>query len=114
MRAESPPICSIGHFVLSEHFQLFPSIPHTVGRNVGGVAEIIIPKLVPEERITVSFASVLVPDVQPGSVRETSPPRSRLDPFGSSCGSAIEARKTRSQIDAAAQSQAMLALWLRL
>ena len=33
--------------VLPEHFQLFPSIPHAVERNVGGVAEIIIPELVP-------------------------------------------------------------------
>src|SRR5437867_3125648 len=42
----------IGHFVLPEHFQLFPSISHTVERNVG---EIIIPKLVPDEQITVSY-----------------------------------------------------------
>jgi hypothetical protein len=41
--------------VLPEHFQLFPSIPHTVERNVGGIAEIIIPKLVPDEQITVSY-----------------------------------------------------------
>jgi hypothetical protein len=33
--------------VLLEHFQLFPSIPHAVERNVGGIAEIIIPELVP-------------------------------------------------------------------
>jgi hypothetical protein len=33
--------------VLPEHFQLFPSIPHAVERNVGGVAEIIILELVP-------------------------------------------------------------------
>jgi hypothetical protein len=32
--------------VLPEHFQLFPSISHTVERN-GGVAEIIIAELVP-------------------------------------------------------------------
>jgi hypothetical protein len=45
----------IGHYVLPEHFQLFPSIPHTVERNAGSVAEIIIPKLVPDEQITVSY-----------------------------------------------------------
>ena len=33
--------------VLPEHFQLFPSIPHAVERNVGGIAEIIIPELAP-------------------------------------------------------------------
>jgi hypothetical protein len=36
----------IGHIVLPEHFQLFPSIQHTVER--GEIAEIIIPKLVPD------------------------------------------------------------------
>ena len=45
----------IGHNVLPEHFQLFPAVPHTVAREPGNVAEIIIPKLVPDEQITISY-----------------------------------------------------------
>jgi hypothetical protein len=45
----------IGHYVLPEHFQLSPSVSHTVENNAGGIAEIVIPKLVPEEQVTISY-----------------------------------------------------------
>lgn len=45
----------IGHFVLPDHFQLYPPIPHTVVRIEGGIAEIVIPKFVPEEQVTISY-----------------------------------------------------------
>ena len=45
----------IGHNILPEHFQLYPAIAHTVERNPGNIAEIIIPKLVPDEQITISY-----------------------------------------------------------
>lgn len=45
----------IGHHVLPEDFQLLPPIPHKVERNTGGIAEIIIPKLVPDEQVTISY-----------------------------------------------------------
>jgi hypothetical protein len=45
----------IGHYVLPDHFQLSPSISHNVERNDGGIAGIIIPKLVPGEQVTISY-----------------------------------------------------------
>lgn len=45
----------IGHRVLPENYQLYPSVPHTIERTPGGAAEIVIPKLVPEEEVTVSY-----------------------------------------------------------
>ena len=40
---------------MPEHFQLYPAIAHTVERNPGDIAEIIIPKLVPNEQVTISY-----------------------------------------------------------
>ena len=45
----------IGHYVLPDNFQLQPSVPHTVERLDNGSAEIVIPKLIPEEQVTVSY-----------------------------------------------------------
>jgi hypothetical protein len=45
----------IGHNVLPDNFQLYPAVPHTVEHAVGGIAEIVIPRLVPEEQITISY-----------------------------------------------------------
>jgi hypothetical protein len=45
----------IGHFVLPDNYQLVPSVPHEVVRTENGGAEIVIPKLVPGEQITISY-----------------------------------------------------------
>lgn len=45
----------IGHNVLPENYQLYPAVPHTVERTEGGIAEIVIPRLVPDEQVTVSY-----------------------------------------------------------
>jgi hypothetical protein len=45
----------IGHFVLPDNYQLAPAVPHTVERMPNGISEIIIPQLVPDEQITVSY-----------------------------------------------------------
>jgi len=45
----------IGHNVLPDNYQLYPPVPHTVEHSPGGIAEIVIPKLVAEEQITVSY-----------------------------------------------------------
>ena len=45
----------IGHNVLPDNFQLYPAVPYTVERTAGGIAEIILSKLVPEEQITISY-----------------------------------------------------------
>jgi hypothetical protein len=45
----------IGHHVLPENIQLSPPVPHTIERIEGGGAEIVIPKLVPGEQVTVSY-----------------------------------------------------------
>jgi hypothetical protein len=45
----------IGHNVLPENYQLYPAVPHTIECSQGGVAEIVIQKLVPGEQITISY-----------------------------------------------------------
>lgn len=45
----------IGHHTLPDHYQLQPPIAHTVERDPSGAAEIVIPKLVPGEQVTVSY-----------------------------------------------------------
>lgn len=45
----------IGHKVLPPNYQLFPAVPHTIERTEGGIAEIVIQRLVPGEQITVSY-----------------------------------------------------------
>jgi hypothetical protein len=45
----------IGHHTLPADHQLFPAIPYTVNNVPGGAAEIVIPKLVPGEQITISY-----------------------------------------------------------
>lgn len=45
----------IGHNILPDNYQLFPAVPHTIERTEGGIAEIVIPTLVPNEQITVSY-----------------------------------------------------------
>ena len=44
----------IGHYILPD-YQLYPSVPHTVEAISTGGSEIVIPKLVPEEQITISY-----------------------------------------------------------
>lgn len=48
----------IGHNVLPDNYQLFPGVPHTIERTEDGIAEIVIPRLVPGEQITVSYLYV--------------------------------------------------------
>src|SRR5690242_3326363 len=48
----------IGHSILPDNFQLYPSISHTVERDGGRIAEIIIPTLVPDEQVTISYLYV--------------------------------------------------------
>jgi hypothetical protein len=45
----------IGHYILPDNIQLYPSIPYTVERAQDGAAEIVIPKLVPDEQVTISY-----------------------------------------------------------
>ena len=45
----------VGHNVLPNTFNLYPAVPHTVQRPPGGIAEIVLPKLVPGEQITISY-----------------------------------------------------------
>ena len=45
----------VGHNVLPQNYQLIPSVPHTVVQIQTGGAEILIPKLVPNEEITISY-----------------------------------------------------------
>ena len=45
----------IGHNILPDNYQLYPSVPHTVERVEGGIAEIVIPRLVPDEQVTISY-----------------------------------------------------------
>ncbi len=45
----------IGHNVLPDNYQLFPAVPHTIERTDGGIAEIVIPRLVADEQVTVSY-----------------------------------------------------------
>jgi len=48
----------IGHNVLPDNYQLFPAVPHTIERTEDGIAEIVIPRLVPNEQVTVSYLYV--------------------------------------------------------
>jgi hypothetical protein len=41
--------------VLPENYQLAPAVPYTVERMPNGISEIIIPQLVPDEQITISY-----------------------------------------------------------
>jgi hypothetical protein len=45
----------VGHNVLPDNYQLYPAVPYTVECTQGGIAEIVIPKLVPGEQITISY-----------------------------------------------------------
>jgi hypothetical protein len=45
----------VGHYVLPDHYQLTPSVPHTVERQDNGASEIVLPKLVPNEQVTISY-----------------------------------------------------------
>ena len=45
----------IGHFVLPEHYQLHPAVPHTINRDPNGIAEIVLSQLVPNEQVTVNY-----------------------------------------------------------
>lgn len=45
----------VGHSVLPEHYQLYPAVPHSVVQVPDGLAEIVIPKMVPGEEVTISY-----------------------------------------------------------
>ena len=45
----------VGHHVLPDNYQLYPSVPHTIERVQGGGAEIVIPNLVPGEQVSISY-----------------------------------------------------------
>jgi len=45
----------IGHFVLPSDYQIYPSIPHAIEPIPRGGAEIVIPKLIPGEQLTISY-----------------------------------------------------------
>ena len=45
----------VGHHFLPDNIQLYPAVPHTIERTEGGGAEIVIPKLVPGEQVTISY-----------------------------------------------------------
>jgi hypothetical protein len=45
----------IGHYILPQDFQLIPPIHHLVEQEAGDIAEIVIPKLVPDEQITITY-----------------------------------------------------------
>ncbi|MFA5167146.1 MAG: hypothetical protein WC530_01300 [Candidatus Omnitrophota bacterium] len=45
----------IGHNTLPDNYQLFPAIPHSVEGKTDAIREIVIPQLVPNEQITVSY-----------------------------------------------------------
>jgi hypothetical protein len=45
----------ICHLELPENYQLFPAIPHSIECGQGTYREILIPKLVPNEQVTVSY-----------------------------------------------------------
>lgn len=45
----------IGHHFLPENFQIHPPVPHTVERAPNGSGEIIIPKMVSAEQVTISY-----------------------------------------------------------
>lgn len=45
----------VGHLVFPEHYQLFPPILHDLVKTSEGGGEIVIPKLVPGEQVTISY-----------------------------------------------------------
>lgn len=45
----------IGHHVLPDNYQIYPRVPHEVVRDPSGSAEIVIPKLVKDEEVTISY-----------------------------------------------------------
>lgn len=45
----------VGHYVLPDNFRIYPNVSHSIERIEGGGAEIVIPKLVPGEQVTVSY-----------------------------------------------------------
>lgn len=45
----------IGHNYLPQSFQLYPQLAHEIIRGDNGVAEILIPTLVPDEQINISY-----------------------------------------------------------
>lgn len=45
----------IGHSFLPKGFQVFPPLSHTVLENTNGSAEIVIPTLVPNEQVSISY-----------------------------------------------------------
>jgi hypothetical protein len=45
----------IGHNVLPDHYQLYPAVPHSVVRNADTVTELLFPKLVSGEQVSVSY-----------------------------------------------------------
>lgn len=45
----------IGHYFLPDNYQLLPNVAHTVEKTQTGGGEIIIPKLVPGEQVTISY-----------------------------------------------------------
>lgn len=45
----------IGHNVLPRDYQIYPSIPHSIENAPSDGSEIVIPKLVPGEQLTISY-----------------------------------------------------------
>ena len=45
----------VGHHILPDNFLVYPQVPHSVERSQGTAAEIVIPRLVPGEQITISY-----------------------------------------------------------
>lgn len=45
----------IGHHYLPKGFQVFPPVSHTILNNSDGSAEIVIPTLVPNEQVSISY-----------------------------------------------------------
>ena len=45
----------IGHHFLPLDYQIFPSVPHSIENPPTGGSEIVIPKLVPGEQLTISY-----------------------------------------------------------
>lgn len=45
----------IGHVVFPASYQIYPSVTHKVERGTNGSAEIVIPTLVPNEQVTLSY-----------------------------------------------------------
>jgi hypothetical protein len=45
----------LGHHVLPPNYSIYPAIPHTVVNAPGGAVEIVVPSLVPNEQIPVTY-----------------------------------------------------------